>query len=700
MILQNKPIHIKSEVLAFFTFTAAAIMATWPVAIRLKSGLFAGLPSDAGSAVWYLWWQKTAWMQGVKIAYSSIAHAPFGSIVGPRDPLYFLIALPLSLIAGETIAYNVITLTGFILSGMMMYLLVRRVTEHDLAAIFAGITFMLAPYHLAQAYIQIALGQIQWLPLYFYLLINFLERRSSANAFYLGIGAALVSWGNFYYALMLLIVTIVIMAYILIRELLSTSEERSQTSKFGFILITLAVAATLVGPLLFLSVSPGRGIPAPKTALWEVAAASMEAGNYLLPAPDNPLFGHFVENYFYSRTNFQYPVGDINFLGYLPLMLASLAIIHYASKKRRKDSQNINRVIMIMVITGLTALVFAAPPIVKIFGHEIALPAFYLHEIATMFRALGRFGVIISLAVSILAGIGAKCLLSRYPTRKQQLVIFAVLTALTIVEFINVPPWKVSGAGEADIPPAYSWIARQPGDFNVVEYPLSSPAWTDFHQYTYSQRFHGKGLAAVKEIPGIEGSDCLSDPNNAQVNSVLKYLGVKYVMIHSDTYRSIGGSFPEIGADAGLKLAKSFPNTLVYKVETDPSPIFWAAKDNFFSPDFWGGWDDYGKWRWMTTDAKLEAINCGGRGIYRDFYFHAAALGYPRELEVRINGDLRGILKVMPDEKMLKIEDVFLKAGLNVIIFKTDSSPEQITNFLTNDDTRSATFRLTGFEVR
>jgi hypothetical protein len=74
------------------------------------------------------------------------------------------------------LAYNLLFLSTFVLSGLGMFLLVRELTKHPLAAFVAGLAFAFAPYRLAQlSHLQVL--SAQWMPFALYGFRRYFETR-------------------------------------------------------------------------------------------------------------------------------------------------------------------------------------------------------------------------------------------------------------------------------------------------------------------------------------------------------------------------------------------------------------------------------------------------------------------------------------------------------------------------------------------
>ena len=140
-------------------YLVAAVISTWPLA----SVLHREIAWDMGDPLfnsWVLMWtggQVLAFLSGNMSALGQFWH---GNIFHP-EPLtiaysehlipQMVQALPvLAATDNVVLAYNLLFLSTFVLSGLGVFLLVRAVTGNATAAFIAGLAFAFAPYRLAQ----------------------------------------------------------------------------------------------------------------------------------------------------------------------------------------------------------------------------------------------------------------------------------------------------------------------------------------------------------------------------------------------------------------------------------------------------------------------------------------------------------------------------------------------------------------------
>ena len=157
-------------------YLVLALIVTWP----LVRGLGRDVAWDLGDSVlnmWILAWdgeQLLAIIGGdlsrVRTFFDANIFHPAPLTLAYSEHLFAqaVQALPVYAMSGNPIlAYNLLFLSTFVLSGLGMFLLVRELTGSALAGFVAGLLFAFAPYRLAQSsHLQVLSSQ--WMPFAFY----------------------------------------------------------------------------------------------------------------------------------------------------------------------------------------------------------------------------------------------------------------------------------------------------------------------------------------------------------------------------------------------------------------------------------------------------------------------------------------------------------------------------------------------------
>ena len=159
----------------FFGLTVAA---THPLVWHLSTHHAGESSGDARIYVWNLWWVKTALLQlHTDPLQTDFIFYPtgIGLALHTLALLHGLVFIPLSRVAGDVAAANLILLATFIASALGAYALARRLGAGAHGAFLAGIAFAFCPYRLARLDGHYDLLSTQWLPLYALAFLGVLE---------------------------------------------------------------------------------------------------------------------------------------------------------------------------------------------------------------------------------------------------------------------------------------------------------------------------------------------------------------------------------------------------------------------------------------------------------------------------------------------------------------------------------------------
>ena len=173
--------------MAAIAFVAITVLMTWPIA----RGMLRDIPADLGDSLlnmWILAWDAEAF---VAMASGTMSFAEFwnGNIFHPAPlTLTFsehlipqaLQGLPFYMATGNIVlAYNVVFLATFALSGLGMFLFVRELTGSARVGFVAGLFFAFVPYRWGQ-FPHVQTLSSQWMPFALYGLRRYFDRGSLA----------------------------------------------------------------------------------------------------------------------------------------------------------------------------------------------------------------------------------------------------------------------------------------------------------------------------------------------------------------------------------------------------------------------------------------------------------------------------------------------------------------------------------------
>ena len=394
----------------------------------------------------------------------------------------------LAFLVGPVAAMNVYTLLGLVGSAFAMFLFARKLTGSSGVALVVGWAFGFAPQMVGQArehpdfvhgWVLVLLA---WRTLVF---IREPTRRNgllaSASCFFA------FAWTPYY----------VLLAGVLYATVLTFGAAWTAVGRRWQALRPYAWC--VIGPASFLIivaaiVSIKGESPAPARNLLELYMYSARSFEYLLPDTWNPLFGDFTTSYLDVRRHGSYKGEQSLYLGLSLLALAAVAVglqVREALVRRRTVGRGESwpSVVAVFAVVALVGVAFSAPPTAGAFGFEIRMPSWYVYEVTTGWRVFARFGLVVLLAVCVLAAIG----LSRVATVRNataRAVVLALAGVVILVDLISIPPERTM---RLDAPPVYARLKGLPPG-NAAEYPMAIRPYPGDYNELLFQDAHGKPL--------------------------------------------------------------------------------------------------------------------------------------------------------------------------------------------------------------
>ncbi len=515
--------------------------------------------------------------------YNTLAYSEFlipQAIV--TAPVYFLTGNPL-------LAHNVALLLSLVATAFCAYLLAKHLTGDRFAAFVAGLIFAFNPFmfdHLSQLQVLGAAG----LPLSLLWLHRYFETGEFRYVGWFSVTYVAQALGNAYYAVYL---TYMAAFFILFRAFVDRAlwkprfwAHMSAHAAFSFVILApffsrfLALRTSMgftremreVWGLPFLATSainrlygPGTSsISSPEAKLFPgliaAALALVGAAWYLWtrsPAPERSnrapreltyrglgwavfvavvavlsilTWGGFSGRFFsipVSSTSLRNPLLIIG------VCLVGRTILRSRHEQLRALARNAwgNEVFYMGLLVVVAALSMGAEGPYRLLYEYV--PGF------SGIRAVPRIHILTMLGLSMLAGFGVMRLRARFPSLSRSALAVA-LVLLICVEYLSVP---IPTIVVDDVPAVYGWLAEQPGDFAVMQYPLGS---SDDHQvrysiqYQYNSRLHGKKLVNGYSgffSPVFAALDDQAEgfPSDRRVTD-LEALGVRYVVVDQAYY--------------------------------------------------------------------------------------------------------------------------------------------------------------------
>jgi hypothetical protein len=391
--------------------------------------------------------------------------------------------------------------------------------------------------------------------------------------------------------------------------------------------------------------------------------------SYLVPPVSHPVAGAFVERAWASAG---VGVGLLEHqvaLGWGVVALGAVAAGAWW-RTRQAPPPALAAVPILLSVAGV-ALVCSLSPERSVGPFTVVRPSAVLYEIAPMFRAYARFGVVVQLMAALLAGIGAEWLWRSGTGRAKRVCVALVM--LAAAEYAVWPPalWR-----DVLPTPAHRWIAQLPGHVRALEcVPLTATAlsteWLTRERITVLH-------------------DALDDCAEPNLLSRLSAAGYTHVLVHPDP---AAGRFASEDAQGGLRHVAEFDGSRVYAITAAAPSVYTAAMTSFYPREAAGGWT----WRWMAGEAAWTVVNDSGRTLTASVEIEMSAFHRPRGLTVTVDGELVQTLVVDQRRRPHRIGPLPLRPGRHQLEFRAIDRVSVPHALIANGDPRPLSIRFGGW---
>lgn len=655
-------------------YTLITVVVTWPVAKHLSDGL-PGVGGDELVKTWRFWHVKEALLRGQNPAHTSTLAYPEGHTSRLMAAMLVLPVafLPVTLIGGPVLAYNLAFLLSFILTGYVGYLLCKDIAGEEIAALLGGLILMLMPLRVAQLFE----GHVEFASFYLPLLYMLLLRRtlielSARRAILAGVALALAALLQLTLPLYVLLpwTAIYVLVYLAKRapSFWDWSHWRALLIAAG---VTLVIVAVFFVPLAVLLADPPDYVEA-NNQIWFSAdllsLITLPLTQPILRRLD--LIPVWAENILQTA-----PHEKTAYVGIVPLALALIGWRREVDEKRA------------WLLAAALAAVLALGPFLSVGGElmqvvsdrrvsYIALPYLLLEQIPVINagRTPGRFNAIVGITLGVLAAQGGAALAGRL-TRRVWLVVAALAGAFITVEYALMWPyvWR-----DVTPPAGVAALAETPPDGAIADVPVTlASAVTQGMFYQTQHRWPmitGKVARELPNRPGLlemvnwitlpvsAGRDIIPQIEPEAAGMVLSETGVRYVLFHRNLNRKPEPYEAHLESLFGPPVAAD-DLTALYAVEpTGNAPALVYALHG-------AGWGDVETWfgepaRWLNGPAKV--IIYASQDLAGTLRFRALAGDRARQMAIRVNDSEERIVEVGA-YGMYALLDVRLQAGYNVI---------------------------------
>jgi hypothetical protein len=502
---------------------ATAVMALATVVyLHDQVWMITGVPDrgDPLLSMWMLGWVAHQLTRNPLALFSGNMFYPAADTLAYSDAtlLPSLISAPF-LWAGVPLAvcYGGLYIGSFVLAGVAMFALVHALTGRMVPSLVAGLLFSFFPYRVS-TYSHLQMQGVFLMPLAILFLVKAIERGRRRDGLLLGAMVAMqMLWSLYlgaYLAISVGVVTVGawLTGHFLIRQ------------RIGVFVAAILIGLAVVGPytLPYWRTRAAVG-DRPRD---EVRSFSAQPVDYLDINEMNILYGKFMS-----------PVGNAErqlFPGVAPILLTAVALVPPVAPVVALAGAG--ALVAFDASLGMNGAVFSG-----LYDH---VPAFHA------FRVPARFGMIVGLFLTLMAGVGLARLERRSSSSVVARIAYVALVGLSLFEVrpaLQLAPLPTSAPG------IYQHLAADPKAV-IVDLPLpqdGSEYWID-PTYLYYSTFHWHPLlngysgfeppwysrlvVASRELPGDDAV------------AAFKAAGAQYIVLHESfcppgRYQEIAGAF-------------------------------------------------------------------------------------------------------------------------------------------------------------
>lgn len=493
------------HILALVGYSLLTLLYTFPTAWRLTSHIPGS--GDAPWFLWQLWWFKYAivHLRQSPLVTDMIYHPLQDVPIAWQSPFNELAAIPLQAAFGPVVAYNLLLLSSFILSGYCMYLLILQVIPRILPAgdrsqplcypganvplrkslAFAGgLIFAFCAYRGMRGLHHLSLATTQWMPLSLALAIGLWRKPTLGRAVAAGVATGLVTLSSPYYVAYFLAPVAAVGGIYLVVALRPTITRRH----LSLAVATAAVTAVMALPFYLGYVQAPADI---KAAAQEASAATSvytaDILSWLLPPRDNPIWGPVTAG-IYERFTTGYLTESTLFFGLAPLVFGlSMPLLH--KHKPRQGAFWWTLAFITFILSFGPILRFWLIDLLEWMPYRLVMliPGSYA------FRAPARIGITTVIAGTVATMLWLSYHLARPGSQRQRHFRLVLWSGLLLASMAVAFPYPLSSTA---IPEVYQGIAAAPSRTAVLDLPAGELFQERTSWAMYYQTFHQKPLVS------------------------------------------------------------------------------------------------------------------------------------------------------------------------------------------------------------
>jgi Bacterial membrane protein YfhO len=414
-----------------------------------------------------------------------------------------LLAAPLAWVGLHPLTiYHLVFLSGFVLSGAAMFLLVRSLTDHPFAAFVAGFVFAFLPYRFMH-YTHLELQMTMWMPLCLWALHRAVREERLKYGLLTGLFLALQTLSSWYYGIFLATYLVPVGTVLLLGE----AKSRRLAPAVRVLIAGGLLAAVIVAPLTRPYFEARRAVG--ERSVDEIEFYSATPINYFAAHPRNVTFGSLTAQWGGQEREL--------FQGFAVLLLAIVGVWPPLSAARMAYAAGF--LLALELSFGFNGLLYP-------WVHAYLLPYRGL-------RVPARMAILVGFSLAILAGYGVARVCRLVQGRRwANLAITVAIVSVLYVEYRS--RLAIEDVWPAP-PPIYDLLPDKPNTV-VVNLPMIRPDiayeptymyFSTFRWYTLANGYSGFSPPSYSELV-----DHMATFPDAKSLAELRRRGVRYVVVH------------------------------------------------------------------------------------------------------------------------------------------------------------------------
>jgi O-antigen/teichoic acid export membrane protein len=638
--------------LVLLATTAFVCVLMWPLVRHLGSAIVGSPGSDSTGSLAFFWTlQHESGFHLLGHTHHTLSGAPFGWDEGNGlNVQWFLPYYPTYLatkVFGAVVAYNLVTLAGYVLSGASMYLLTRYLRCSRVVAIWAAVVFIIFPWHFARAE-HASLTHLEVLVLLVLALVAATRRPTLPRLGLVGVGT-LACWLTSGYFGGMAVITVIAFS---VGAGLLLPRRRAAILAGGAVGAALLASGVVALASYVSGANAGAGIGREPSAL---AAYGLRPIELVVPAVHHAIFN--LDGFWRRHLHGSNPTEISNYLGWVSILLAVVWLV--AAARRRTEWRPVTTGLVVALLVGF---VFALPSPYA----GIAMPSKLLWHVLPAFRVPSRWDPLLMTTLVPLAALGLQTLGGTLERRRAHATTAVAIVAL-VLSAVELATQRPHHFRTVPVPAEYVAVEKETPNGIFAEYPLG---YSDL--YRLWQRVHGRPLVngAPEGSVADQARMVLLDPAQPGTAASLALLGVTALAIHPGGGADTPVQPREPTTSGGYRLVGRFPDrSSVWDVTAPPAAAFVTLPGGFAQPRLVNG--TVGFPLIASSGVGLLELRAKGAGVVR-LVFKATAPG--GEHRVRLQDANGEHVFAFTGSKQIDVR-VAIPHGVSQLLVKADPAP-------------------------